>query len=81
MPRRKLSRTSDDLAREIERLQGQRAQLEAAEHARRGELLRHYLSGPRGDELRHVLDTLVGQADRHLFGLAPAARRSERTAT
>jgi hypothetical protein len=74
MPRRRPARTSDDVACEIARLQGQRAELDAAEHARRGELVRHYLGGPRGEELRRVLDPLVAPADRHLFGLAPGGR-------
>lgn len=74
MPRRKASQTSDDLAREIERLQRQRAQVEAAEHARRGELIRQYLSGPHGDELRQVLDRVVAPSDRHLFGQTAASR-------
>jgi hypothetical protein len=74
MPRRKTSRTSDDLAREIERLQRQRAQAEAAEHARRGALMHRYLGGPQGEPLRQVLDPLVASADRPLFGLAPLAR-------
>jgi hypothetical protein len=74
MPRRKTSQTSDDLAREIERLERQRAQVEAAEHARRGELIRRYLSGPQGDQLRQVLDSIVAPPDRQLFGLAPTGR-------
>ena len=74
MPRKPQPHTSDDIAREIERLQQQRAQLEATEHARRGELLRQYLDGPKGDDLRTLLDPFVGPSDRHLFGLAPTAR-------
>ena len=74
MPRRRPVRTSDDLAREIARLQGQRAELEAAEHARRGELVRQYLNGARGDQLREALDPLIAPADRHLFGLPPLPR-------
>jgi hypothetical protein len=74
MPRKKTSQSSDDLAREIERLQRQRAQVETAEHARRGELIRRYLSGPQGDQLRQVLDPLVAPPDRQLFGLTPAGR-------
>lgn len=74
MPRKPAPRSSDDLAREIERLQEQRVQLEVAEHTRRGELLRQFLNGPNGDALRQVLDPLVTGTDRHLFGLPPAAR-------
>ena len=74
MPRRKTSQTSDDLAREIERLERQRAQVEATEHARRGELIRRYLSGPQGDQLRQVLDPIVAPPDRQLFGLVPTGR-------
>jgi hypothetical protein len=79
MPRRRSARSSEDLAREIARLEGQRAQLEAAEHARRGELVRQYLGGPRGGQLREVLDPLVGPADRHLFGLAAVAHAGRGT--
>jgi hypothetical protein len=75
MPRKPAPRSSDDLAREIERLQEQRAQLEAAEHTRRGELLRQFLIGPKGDAIRQVLDPLVTGTDRDLFGLPPAPRR------
>ena len=74
MPRKPAPRSSDDIAREIERLQEQRAQLESTEHTRRGELLRQLLHGPQGDTLRQVLDPLVTGNDRHLFGLPPAAR-------
>ena len=76
MPRKPAPRSSDDLAREIERLQEQRAQLEAAEHTRRGELLRQFLNGPKGDAIRQVLDPLVTGGDRDLFGLPPAPRRA-----
>ncbi len=74
MPRKPVPRSSEDVAREIDRLEQQRAQLEAAEHTRRGELLRQLLAGPQGDALRHVLDPLVAGADRSLFGLPAAAR-------
>ena len=74
MPRKPQPQTSEEIAREIERLQRQRAQIETAEHTRRGELVRQYLSGPKGDELRTLLEPLVGSADRHLFGLNPSAR-------
>jgi hypothetical protein len=74
MPRKPQPHTSDDIGREIERLQQQRAQVEAAEHARRGELLRQYLDGPKGDDLRALLDPLVGPNDRHLFRLGPSTR-------
>lgn len=78
MPRKPVPRSSDDIAREIERLQEQRAHLETTEHTRRGELLRQLLHGPQGDMLRQVLDPLVTGNDRHLFGL-PLAPRGART--
>ena len=81
MPRKPAPRSSDDLAREIERLQEQRAQIEVAEHTRRGELLRQLLNGPKGDALRQVLDPLVTGTDRHLFGLPPAVRGSRPSAS
>ena len=81
MPRKPAPRSSDDLAREIERLQEQRAQLEAAEHTRRGEVLRQLLNGPKGDALRQVLDPLVNGDDRLLFGLPPASRGTQPRAT
>jgi hypothetical protein len=74
MPRKPAPRSSDEIAREIKRLQEQRAQLETTEHTRRGELLRQLLHGPQGETLRQVLDPLVTGNDRHLFGLPPATR-------
>ena len=75
MPRKPAPRSSDDLAREIERLQEQRARIEAAEHTRRGELLRQFLNGPKGGAIRQMLDPLVTGSDRDLFGLPPAPRK------
>jgi hypothetical protein len=71
MPRPKLHRDSIELDKEIariqresqaeiERLQKARAEAEAAEDRRRGELLREYLAGQHGDDLRNVLEVISG---------------------
>jgi vacuolar-type H+-ATPase subunit E/Vma4 len=75
MPRQKLHRDSIELDKEIariqresqaeiERLQKARAEAEAAEDRRRGELLRQYVASPRADNLRGVLDAISGPKDR-----------------
>lgn len=80
MPRPKLHRDSIELDKEIariqresqaeiERLQKARAEAEAAEDRRRGELLREYLAGRHGDDLRTVLQVISSPKDRALFGL------------
>lgn len=90
MPRPKLRRDSIELDKEIariqresqaeiERLQKARAEAEAAEDRRRGELLRDYLAGQHGDDLRNVLEVISSAKDRALFGL-PAARLDRQTA-
>lgn len=90
MPRPKLHRDSIELDKEIariqresqaeiERLQEARAEAEAAEDRRRGELLREYLAGQHGDELRNVLELMCGTKDRVLFGF-PAVRVDRQTA-
>ena len=87
MPRPKLHRDSIELDKEIariqresqaeiERLQKARAEAEAAEDRRRGELLREYLAGRHGDDLRNVLEVISSPKDRALFRLpAPAVDR------
>ena len=91
MPRPKLHRDSIELDKEIariqresqaeiERLQKARAEAEAAEDRRRGELLREYLAGQHGDNLRNVLEVICGPKERALFGL-PAARVDRQTPT
>ena len=91
MPRPKLHRDSIELDKEIariqretqteiERLRKARAEAEATEDRRRGELLRRYLAGQHGDDLRNVLEAISGPKDRPLFGL-PAARVDRQTAT
>lgn len=91
MPRPKLHRDSieldEEIARiqresqaEIERLQQARREAQAREDSRRGELLRQYLAGPHGDELRRALNMISGQKDRALFGL-PALRPERQAVT
>lgn len=91
MPRPKLHRDSIELDKEItriqresqaeiERLRKARAEAEAVEDRRRGELLREYLAGRSGDDLRKVLEVISGSKDRALFGL-PAARVGGETAS
>ena len=81
MPRPKLHRYSleldEEIARiqresraEIERLRKARVEAEAAEDHRRGELVRVYLAGRHGDDLRTVLNVIVAPKDRLLFGLS-----------
>ena len=83
MPRPKLRRDSIELDKEIariqresqaeiERLQAARAEAEAAEDRRRGELLREYLGGRHGDDLRRVLEVVSSPKDRALFRLPVA---------
>ena len=90
MPRPKLRRDSIELDKEIariqrdsqaeiERLQKARAEAEAAEDRHRGELIREYLAGQYGDDLRNLLEVISGPKDRALFGLA-AARADRQTA-
>lgn len=84
MPRPKLHRDSIELDREIVRIQREseaeidrlrraRDEAEAAEDRRRGLLLREYLAGQHGDELRNLLQAISSPKDYALFGL-PAAR-------
>lgn len=91
MPRPKLHRDSIELDKEIariqresraeiERLQKARAEAEAAEDRRRGELLREYLAGRHGEELRNVLDVISSPKDRALFRLPAAAADRQTTA-
>lgn len=90
MPRPKLHRDSIELDKEIariqresqaeiERLQKARAEAEAAEDRRRGELLREYLAGRHGDDLRNVLEGISRPKDRALFRL-PAVDADGQTA-
>jgi hypothetical protein len=51
----------------------------AAEDRRRGELLREYLAGRHGDDLRNVLEVISSPKDRALFRL-PAAAVDRQTA-
>lgn len=80
MPRPKTNPTSADIEGEIERLtreqerriadlMEQKRRAEAAENLRRGQLLRGYLDGPNGPEIRRVLAAVVGRRDRALFGI------------
>lgn len=84
----RVQRERDD---EVKRLDAKRRDAQAVENRRRGELLTGYLAGPRGDDLRRILDTLATPKDRALFGLdgarpaaphapdSPAPNRDERT--
>lgn len=45
---------------------------EAAEDARRGALVRDYLAGAHGPELRRTLSAIVAAKDHALFGIAAA---------
>ena len=84
MPRPKLHRDSIELDKEIariqresqaeiERLETARAEAEAAEDRRRGELLREYLAGRHGEDLRNLLEVVSSPKDRALFRLPDAA--------
>lgn len=54
---------------EINRLLERRRRVQAEEDARRGALLREYLTGPHAEDLRRALGAAVAKRDRFLFGL------------
>ena len=87
MPRPKRNRNSTELDAEIarvqqeagaqlQRLQEERRSAQHREDCRRGEVLRAYLDGPCGAEIRRVLDPIVAAKDRSLFDLPPSARQA-----
>lgn len=67
MSRTKQPPSSAEIDAEIRRLTEQRAQAVAAEDQRRGQLLRGYLAGPHGAELRALLGRLANTRDAALF--------------
>jgi hypothetical protein len=69
MSRTKRPPSSAEIEDEIRRLTDARARALAGEDQRRGELLRQYLGGAHGDELRAALALLVGRRDAALFGV------------
>ena len=84
----RVQRERDD---EVKRLDAKRRDAQGVENRRRGELLTGYLTGPKGDDLRRILDILAAPKDRALFGLdgtrplaphdvdSPVPNRDERT--
>ena len=79
MSRTRRPPSSAEIEAEIRRLTEERARALATEDQRRGELLRGYLAGPHGAELRAVLAPLVGRRDAPLFGLNAGAERDTGT--
>jgi hypothetical protein len=79
MSRTRRPPSSAEIEAEIQRLTEERARALASEDQRRGELLRGYLAGPRGAELRAALAPLVGRRDVLLFGLNTGSDRDTGT--
>ncbi len=75
-----IARIQRESRAEIERLQKARVEAEAAEDRRRGELVRLYLMGRHGDDLRSVLDVITAPKDRLLFGLSSVRADLQTTA-
>lgn len=73
----RVQRERDD---EVKRLDGIRREAQAVENRRRGELLTTYLGGPKGDDLRRILDAVAAPKDRPLFGLNGTAMAAPRSA-
>ena len=69
MSRQKRTQSSAEIETEIRRLQEERERAIAAEDQRRGALIREYLSGGNGFEIRAALERAVSSRDAYLFNL------------
>lgn len=69
MSRQKRAQSSAEIEAAIRRLQEERERAVAAEDQRRGALIREYLSGRNGADIRSALERAVSSRDAYLFNL------------
>lgn len=74
MARPRNHQSSTDVEVQIRRLQEEKQRLITSEDQRRGALIREYLAGSTGADLRDLLRPIVSNRDAVLFGLEPITR-------